>query len=102
MTGRELYFTAVPCDLTGKDTYLIVTMEDDSKTVTIPAKINGGELRESCLSVITLSNISTSTNEYKWYDPVEVRDLVDGWAYGPQNTYFMEARPSGEGETSQK
>ena len=97
---RELYFTAVPCDLTGKDTYLIVTMEDDSKTVTIPAKINGGELRESCLSVITLSNISTSTNEYKWYDPVEVRDLVDGWAYGPQNTYFMEARPSGEGETS--
>lgn len=99
---QELYFTALPCDLTGKDTWLIVTMSDESKTVTIPAKITGGELRESCLSVISLSNISTATNECEWYDPVEVRDLVDGWAYGPQNTYFVESKASGEGETSLK
>lgn len=88
-SAQTLYFTALPCDLTGKDVYLIVTMKDDKKTVTIPAKIKGGELRESCLSVITLDNISTSTNEFKWYDPVEVRDLLVAWAFGPQNTYYV-------------
>jgi hypothetical protein len=86
---QELYFTALPCNLTGKEVYLIVTMQDESRTVTIPAKINGGELKESCLSVIELSGISTSTNTFKWYDPVEVRDLVDAWAFGPQNTYYV-------------
>lgn len=99
---QEVYFTALPCDLTGKETYIVVTMTDGTETVTIPAKISGGVLKESCLSVITVSGISSSMNQNKWYDPVETRDLVDGWAYGPQNTYYIESKASGEGETSMK
>lgn len=99
---QDLYFTAIPCDLTGKEVYVIVTMGNDSKNVTLPIKIEGGLLKESCLSVINVTNISTSDNEFEWYDPVETRYLVDGWAYGPQNTYYIESKASGEGETSLK
>lgn len=95
---QEMYFTAIPCDLTGKDVYVSVFMTDGTKNVTIPAKIAGGKLSEACLSIITI-NVSSSLITSSWYEPVEVRDLVDGWAYGPQNTYFIEQKAKGEGET---
>lgn len=87
---QELYFTTLPCDLTGKDVYVIITMSDDTKTVTIPAKVNGGQLKASALTVITIDNISTATNEFKWYEPVETRYIAaygEGWSYGPQNCF---------------
>lgn len=103
--SQEVYFTALPCDLTSNDqVYVIVTMKNPNgnETVTIPVKVNGGLLKESCLSVIEVSGISEESipAEYKWYDPVETRDLVDGWAYGKQNTYLIEQKAAGEGETS--
>ncbi len=89
---QEFYFTALPCDLTGAETYVIVTMQDPAGTMTveIPAKVTGGVLRESCLSVITVSNISYDTNEFDWYEPVETRYVAafgDGWSYGPANCF---------------
>lgn len=87
---QTLYFTAAPCDLTGKECYVVITMTDDTKTVTIPAKINGGKLEAGKLSVITVSNISSSTNECSWYEPVETRYIAaygEAWSYGPQNCY---------------
>lgn len=91
--AQEFYFTAIPCDLTGaEEVYVIVTMQDaaKTKTVEIPAKVEGGELRASCLSVITVSNISAETNEFDWYEPVETRYVAafgDGWSYGPANCF---------------
>ena len=99
---QEVYFTALPCDLTGKECILTVSMTDGSKTVTIPAKINGGKLEESKLSVITLNNISRATVDCDWYEPEETRDLLDAWAYGPQNTYLIEQKASGSGDTEIK
>ena len=88
---QEVYFTALPCDLTSaEDVFVIVTMQDGTKTVEIPARIKGGELRESCLTVITVSGISESTNEFEWYEPVETRYVAafgDGWSYGPANCF---------------
>ena len=103
-SAQEVYFTALPCDLTSNEqVYVIVTMENPAgnETVTIPVKVTGGLLKESCLSVIEVSGISASSipAEFKWYDPVETRDLVDGWAYGKQNTYLIEQKAKGEGET---
>ena len=102
---QEVYFTALPCDLSANGSvYAIITMENPAgnETVTIPVKIAGGELKESCLSVIEITGVSASSlpDEFKWYDPVETRDLVDGWAYGKQNTYFIEQKPKGEGGTT--
>lgn len=87
---QDLYFTALPCDLTGKETYVIITMKDATKTVTIPAKVNGGLLSESCLSVIKIDNISLATNTCEWYEPVETRYIAafgEGWSYGPSNCF---------------
>lgn len=88
---QEVYFTALPCDLTSaEDVFVIVTMQDDTKTVEIPARVKGGELKESCLSVITLGDISASTNEFDWYEPVETRYVAafgEGWSYGPSNCF---------------
>lgn len=102
--AQEVYFTALPCDLTSNEqVYVIVTMENPAgnETVTIPVKVTGGQLKESCLSVIEVSGINASSipAEFNWYDPVETRDLVDGWAYGKQNTYLIEQKAKGEGET---
>ncbi len=88
--AQSLYFTALPCDLTGKDAYIIITMKDATSTVTIPAKIKGGKLEASCLTVININNISAQTNEFDWYEPVETRYIANfgnGWAYGPQNCF---------------
>lgn len=95
---QEVYFTAIPCDLTGKDVYITVKMQNPNgpETVTVPVKVDGGKLEASKLSVIKLTGISSSSVEWEWYDPVETRDLVDKWAYGRQNTFFIEVKPSGE------
>ncbi|MDE7126782.1 MAG: hypothetical protein K2O58_02655 [Bacteroidales bacterium] len=89
---KELYFTAIPCDLTGRETYVVVTMSDDTKTVTIPAKVTGGKLQESCLTVIAVSDITASTNSCRWFEPVETRYIANygaGWSYGESNTYLF-------------
>lgn len=89
---KELYFTAVPCDLTGKETYIVITMSNDTRTITIPAKVTGGRLSESCLTVITVSNISAATNECRWFEPVETRYIANygsGWSYGESNTILF-------------
>ena len=95
---QEVYFTTLPADLTGQECYVIITMEDQTRTVTIPAKINGGKLVGGRLAIINLSDISASTNACDWYEPVETRDLLDAWAYGAQNSYFIEQKVKGGGK----
>lgn len=96
---QELYFTALPADLSGKDCVITVVMTDDTKTVTIPVVVKGGKLEASKLSVITVENVSKASVNCAWYEPEETRDLLDAWAYGPQNTYFIEQKAKGEGDT---
>ncbi len=85
---QTVYFTALPCDLTGKEVSVTLTLSGDgTETVTLPSSVSGGQLKESCLSLITMGEVSV----VNWYDPVETRDLVEnGWAYGKQNTYLIE------------
>ena len=94
---HELYFAALPCDLSGKDCYVIVEMGDDSRTVTVPIKVKGGELRKSALSVISIADISEHSNTVSWYEPEETRYLADGWSYGEANTFMI--APDGSSKT---
>ncbi len=87
---QDVYFTALPCDLTGTDVYVIVTMKDGQKTIEIPVKMAGKELKAQALNVITVSNLSLSDNTFDWYNPVETRYVAafgEGWSYGDQNCY---------------
>ena len=91
---QTLYFSAIPADLTGKKVIVSVEMTDAEgiKTVTVPTTVDGGKLAASCLSVINVNVSSASLSEYKWYEPVETRDLLNGWAYGTSNTHYIEQK----------
>lgn len=89
-TDKQLYFTALPCDLSSGDVYVIFTMKDGIKTIEIPVKVTGKNMTASSLSVITVNNLKLADNTFDWYEPVETRYVAnfgDGWSYGDQNTY---------------
>ncbi|MCI2083206.1 MAG: fimbrillin family protein [Bacteroidales bacterium] len=95
----ELYLTVLPCDLTNSNLYAVVTFEDsNNSSVSIPMQLTEkGNLPAGSMTTITLSNVSSSSNSFAWYEPDEPRALVDGWCYGAQNTYLVQRSPN-EGE----
>lgn len=95
-TTQELYLTALPCDLTDKEVYIVVTLTDDNlTTITIPILRNGKKLESNTLNVINIDDLKLSDNSCDWYEPVETRLLVGGWAYGEANSIMTEISPEG-------
>lgn len=93
---QELWLTALPADLTGKEVYVVVTLtNDDQHTVTIPILREGKELKANCVNAIEIVDLKLADNSCDWYEPVETRLLVDGWAYGESNCEILEATTSG-------
>lgn len=93
---QVLWLTALPADLTGKKVYVVVTLtNDDQHTVTIPILREGKELKANCVNAIEIADLKLSDNSCDWYEPVETRLLVDGWAYGESNCEMIEATTDG-------
>ncbi len=89
----DLYFVSAPraADATGDVTVIVTLKKKDSyETVTLPCNIGNFKIESGKVSYITLP-ISLEINSYEWFEPVDVRDMVGGWAYGPQNTYYVQA-----------
>jgi hypothetical protein len=82
-TTKELYLTTLPAEIEGKNVYVVVTLEGDD--VTIPILKKAKALRANTVSVIAVNDLKLSDNACDWYEPVETRLLVDGWAYGETN-----------------
>ena len=83
---QDIYLTTYPADLTGKQVYIVITLENDAQTtVTIPILKEGKQLKANAVNVITISDLKLSDNSCEWYEPVETRLLVGGWAYGESN-----------------
>lgn len=92
-SAQSVVLTTLPVE-TATDFYVVATMTDDSKTVTIPVLFEGKTLPSSAVSVIPMTGLSLASNSCAWYEPTETRALVGGgWAYGPANT-TMGAIPS--------
>ena len=93
-TGKqELYLTLLPgADLTSAKMYVVVTfINQKGETVSIPMELkNKGVLKAATMSTIDLGSVNASSNTFAWYQPVEKRNLVGGWCYGAQNTYFVQ------------
>lgn len=97
---QEAYLTSFPADLSGKEVYIVVTLEDDKKTtVTIPILQAGKSLKANAVNVINISNLKLSDNSCDWYEPVETRLLVGGWAYGESNCIMTNASATGVDNT---
>ncbi len=87
---QEIWMVTAPCDLTGKETVVSVSMTDGSVIKTIPMKMNLGQLKANAVNVIPVevSDASVAT-DFPWYETDETRDLAAGWAYGDENTFMV-------------
>ncbi len=74
-----------PADLSGKEVYIVITLENDQQTVTIPILKEGKQLKANAVNTIAVNNLKLSDNSCEWYEPVETRLLAGGWAYGESN-----------------
>ena len=86
---QEAWMVATP-NATPADYYAVATMKGTDRTVTIPVKFENKTLEKGKVHVISLNNLSLQSNSCPdWYEPVETRDLMDGYAYGAENTYMI-------------
>lgn len=89
---NELYLAVLPGDYSSADMYIAVTfINADGETQTVPMKFDKKCVFPSgSLTTIDLGDITSADNAWPWYSVSEKRDLVKRWAYGSQNTYFVE------------
>ncbi len=90
---QELYLTLLPgANLSSADMYVVVTfVNEKNETVSIPMQLNNkGTLKAATMATVDLGSVNASSNAFAWYQPVEKRNLVGGWCYGAQNTYFVQ------------
>ena len=89
-SSKSFYLAAFPADFSGKSIYVVISMEKtDSEggitSVSIPVLKNGKNLQAGMINVIDITDLKYSDNACPWYEPVETRLLVDGYAYGEAN-----------------
>ncbi len=89
-TPQSFYLAALPADLAGKEIYVVVAMETQdanggTTAVSIPVKKEGKALEAGKMHVIDIADLKLSDNSCAWYEPVETRLLVGGYAYGEAN-----------------
>jgi len=98
---KEVYLTILPGDYSAADCKVVITfIKEDGTTASIPTTIkNLGNVPAGSLTTVNVS-ANKSDNKCAWYEPEESRDMLNMWAYGPQNTYYVEQKYTGQGETS--
>lgn len=93
---QEAWIVAVPV-ATATDFYAVATMEGTGRTVTIPVKFSNKTLTKGRVHVLDLTDLTLESNACPdWYEPVETRDLMGGYAYGAENTYMICSAQSGD------
>ena len=94
ITTQNIYVNLLPCDLTGKDMWLMVEMEGAKGSVTLPVKKEGVKFEAGKTTTIDLSNLSMADNAVgEWYVPTESRLLAGlGYAYGDANCYLIQCK----------
>lgn len=86
-TAQDVWICAKPGSF--DEIYVVVTMGNDSKTVTIPVKYTSKTLAAGKVAAISLTSLSLGSNSEAWFEPVETRYIEDGWfAYGETNSFF--------------
>ena len=98
-SAQDIYLTTYPADLSGKEVYIVITLENEQQTVTIPILKEGKQLKANAVNTIAVNNLKLSDNSCKWYEPVETRLLAGGWAYGESNCLLTNISTSGVSNT---
>lgn len=90
-SAQTVWMTSLPADFTSTPLYIVLELynETTGETATIPVAKNG-VLERGKVNAINVIDFKAADMAFDWYEPVEKRDLVGGWAYGPQNTYLLQ------------
>lgn len=91
-TAQEIWFTALPTDLTGEEIDIAFHITTGSQTFYLPVAFKGGELKSNTVNVFSLTALSAD-NCTSWYEPFDTR-VMDSptWAYGDANTFFIQCK----------
>lgn len=93
-SAQEAFIVTKPV-VSATDFFVVATMVDDTQTITIPVKFEGKTLQAGKVNAIRLENLSLASNSCsQWYEPVETRNLLGGWAYGEANMFFVGTQDS--------
>ncbi len=98
---KTFYFTSAPID-EGRYIDLVIYLRKGSETVTLPKALgNNVKLVAGALTEIAVKDVTSKTNSYDWFEPVETRDALGYYAYGPQNTYVVDWNKKSGGSPTQ-
>jgi len=90
---QSIFVNLLPGDYSSTEFTVIVELESDKGTVTLPMKKNGVKCEAGKTSELNLTGLKSSDNIYAWYCPVETRKLVGcDYAYGDANCYFIQCK----------
>lgn len=91
--SQSIYMNILPGDYSSKDLTFIVELTGDKGNVTIPMKHKGVKCEAGKTAELSISELKSGDNIYKWFCPVESRQLSGlGYAYGDANTYFIQCK----------
>ena len=91
---QSIYINVLPGDFSKEFTF-IVELQGTNGNVVIPMKKSLGVLEAGKTTELSLTDLKSSDNMYKWFCPVENRKLAGcGYAYGDANTYLIQSKSS--------
>lgn len=92
--AQDFYIQLLPCDFTASDLVIVIEMEKDGSTVTMPIRKKGFKFEGGKTTEIAFEDFGSADNMAKdWYVPVETRKLAGArFAYGDANTYFIQCK----------
>lgn len=99
---QTICMAAIPGDYASGEWCILLNYAGEGNSViSIPIKlsdyIDGPFILDpGTLYTIRMENISESSSSISWYEPSEPRDLLGKWAYGAQNTYYVESKAGEE------
>ncbi|MBR1632626.1 MAG: fimbrillin family protein [Bacteroidales bacterium] len=101
-SGQEVYLTVFPGDYSQADLYLTIKYADPKGNVyNIPFKWPKKPVFEAGTVYSVSLPKALTKNVPSYYEPEEKRNYFgDGYAYGPQNSFFIESKEAGRGLSS--
>ena len=90
---QTIYLHIIPANLDGKQITMIVELQGDEGSRSIPMSIDGKNFVAGKTTEINVENLSESMINVKWFVTDDSRYVPSsGVAYGPANTFFIQCK----------
>lgn len=91
-SAQEIWFTAIPSDLSGKELDIAFHITKDGNSFYLPVGFKGKELKANTVNSFGISSLKES-DCVSWYEPFDTRVMdCPTYAYGDANTFFIQCK----------